>query len=186
MKRPIWLMAGSVLLVTGVALSPAAHADLELKGPDDRRILLKDDGTWRYMDAKDNDQAKDKIKDGGEAVLFLERKIEAGNNCRFVVRLVNNEPYEIRSLVLHYSAYRANGLLYDTVSSRSSFAAMRPGNELRREFEFTGITCPEIARVQVVGGDQCDMDDLNKFSRVKGQCLARVRVVESDLVRFEK
>jgi len=186
MKRPIWLVAASVLLVTGVALSPAAHADLELKGPDDRRILLKDDGTWRYMDAKDNDQAKDKIKDGGEAVLFLERKIEAGNNCRFVVRLVNNEPYEIRSLVLHYSAYRANGLLYDTVSSRSSFAAMRPGNELRREFEFTGIACPDIARVQVVGGDQCDMGDLNKFSRVKGLCLARVRVVESDLMRFDK
>jgi hypothetical protein len=138
------------------------------------------------MDAKDNDQAKGKVNDGGEAVLFLERKIEAGNNCRFVVRLVNNEPYEIRSLVLHYSAYRANGLLYDTVFSRSSFAAMRPGNELRREFEFTGIACPDIARVQVGGGDQCDMGDLTKFSRVKGLCLARVRVVESDLMRFDK
>ena len=186
MKRPIWLVAGSLLLVTGVALPPAARADFELTGPDNRRILLKDDGTWRYMEAKDNDPAKDKIEDGTEAVLSLERKIEAGRNCRFAVRLVNNHPYEIRSLVLHYSAYRANGTLYDTVSSLASFASMRPGNELRREFEFTGIACQDIARVQVIGGDQCNMGDLNKFSGVKGQCLARVRVVESDLVRFDK
>jgi hypothetical protein len=30
------------------------------------------------------------------------------------------------------------------------------------------------------------MGDLYKFSETKGQCLARVRVVESDLVRFDK
>jgi hypothetical protein len=30
------------------------------------------------------------------------------------------------------------------------------------------------------------MGGLQKFSDEKGQCLARVRVVESDLVRFDK
>ena len=56
----------------------------------------------------------------------------------------------------------------------------------RREFEFTGIACQDIARVQVVGGDRCEMGDLHRFSDLKGQCLERVRVVSSDLVRFDK
>jgi hypothetical protein len=63
---------------------------------------------------------------------------------------------------------------------------MRPGDTLIRDIDFNGITCQDIVRVQVAGGDRCDMGDLDKFSGVKGQCLARVRVVESDLVRFDK
>lgn len=186
MKRPSWLMAGRVLLVAGMALSHTAQADFELTGPDDRRILLKDDGTWRYVQAKDKDRADDELKEKGEAVLLLERKIERGSSCRFGLRLTNNVPYEIRSLVLYYSAYRANGVIYDTVSSGSGFASLKPGSSQGREIQFTGIACQDIVRVQVVGGDRCNMGDLHKFSEDKGQCLARVRVVESDLVRFDK
>ena len=186
MRRPVWMVAGSVLLVAGMALSHATRADFELTGPDGRRIMLIDNGTWRYADIKDKEPAEGRGKEEGEAVLQLERKIERGNNCRFVLRLVNNLPYEIRSLVPYYSAYRANGVIYDTVSAASSFAAMKPGDKLVREIDFAGIACQEIVRVQVTGGDRCDMGDLEKFSGTKGQCLARVRVVESDLVRFDK
>ena len=63
---------------------------------------------------------------------------------------------------------------------------MKPGDKLLRDLDFLGIACRDIVRVQVVGGDRCDMGDLDKFSLAKGQCLARVRVVESDLVRFDK
>ena len=168
-----------------MALSHVVRADFEVVGPDGRRILLMDNGAWRYGEAK-GDQSKEKIKEEGEAVLSLERKIERGSNCRFVLRLVNNLPYEIRSLVPYYSAYRADGVIYDTVSTGSSFAAMKPGDKLLRDLDFLGIACRDIVRVQVVGGDRCDMGDLDKFSPVKGQCLARVRVVESDLVRFDK
>ena len=163
-----------------------AQADLEVAAPDGRRILLKDDGTWQYVEATDKDQTEGKAKQEGEAVLTLVRRIERGTNCRFELQLVNNLPYEIRSLVPYYAAYRANGVLYDTVASGSSFAAMRPGDTLRREIEFVGIPCPDIVRVQVVGGDRCSMGDLDKFNATKGQCLARVRVVASDLVRFDK
>ena len=63
---------------------------------------------------------------------------------------------------------------------------MRPGDKQVRDFEFVGIACQEIARVQVVGGDRCVMGDLHKYTDEKGQCLARLRVVASDLVRFDK
>ena len=86
----------------------------------------------------------------------------------------------------YYAAYRADGVIYDTVASGSSFASMKPGDKLIRELDFAGIACRDIVRLQVVGGDRCDMGDLDKFSATDGQCLARVRVVPSDLVRFDK
>ena len=51
---------------------------------------------------------------------------------------------------------------------------------------FRGISCQEIARLQVSGGDRCVMGDLDRFSFDSGVCLSRVRVVESKLVRFDK
>jgi hypothetical protein len=163
-----------------MALSPTALADFEVTGPDGRRILLRQDGTWRYVELRDKDKAPN---------LVLERKIERDRSCRFAVRLTNTLPYEIENLVLYYSAYRADGVIYDTVSAGSAFVSMKPGDKQVREFEFVGLACRDIARVQVVGGDRCNMGDLNRWSdqsQYKGQCLARVRVEESTLVRFDK
>lgn len=175
-----------MLLNDDGALSGSAQADLEVTGPDGRRILLKKDGTWQYLEATVKDRAEAKPEKASEAVLLLERKTERGIGCRFGVRLVNDLPYEISSLVPYYAVYRADGVIYDTVSSPSSFTGLKPGDKQSREFEVRGITCKDIARVQVVGGDQCVMGDLDKYSGEKGNCLARVRVVASDLVRFDK
>jgi hypothetical protein len=180
------MVGATAILALGMALSDPVRGDFELAAPDGRRILLMDNGTWRYAEETDEDQAEGKPKQKGEAVLTLLSRNDYGTNCRFGVQLVNDLPYEIRSFVPYYSAYRANGTLYDTVSSGSSFAAMRPGDVLRREIEFVGIPCRDIVRVQVVGGDRCNMGDLDKFNSTAGQCLARVRVVASDLVRFDK
>jgi hypothetical protein len=186
MKPSNALWASRILLVAGATLAQLAWADVELTAPDGRRVLLKDDGTWRYDDMIVKEKANERSSEGGEAILLLERRVERGNNCRFVVQLVNNLTYEIRNFVPYFSAYRANGVLHDTISSLSAFTILRPGDTQNREIEFTGIACQSIARLQVVGGDRCEMGDLNKFSEAKGQCLARVRVVSSDLLRFEK
>jgi hypothetical protein len=180
------LLASSrtVLLAAGLALACSARADLEVTAPDGRRILLKDNGTWQFVDAPGKDQSGD--APAGEAVLTLERKTDRGVGCRFAVRLVNNLPYEIGSLVPYYAVYRANGVVYDTVASPASFTGMKPGDIQRREFEVRGITCADVARLQVVGGDKCIMGELNKFTEGQGMCLARVRVVPSDIVRFDK
>ena len=185
MTRHPWIAAAAALLFLG-ALAPlsAARADFEVTGPDGRRILLKDDGTWRHLDAAPPEPSKEKPAETGEAVLSLERRTEVGPNCRFGLRLVNDFPYEIQSIVPEFAAYRPNGVLYEIVSV--GFASMKPGNTQYREILFRGITCNEIARVQVTGGDRCVMGDLDRFSNEPGRCLARVRVVPSDLVRFEK
>ena len=141
-----------------------------------RPAPAKDNGTWQYLEAKGKEAADEQIKES-ELILTLERKIERGSNCRFGVRLTNNVPYEVGSLVLYYSAYRANGVMYDTVSS--GFVSVKPGNTQTREIEFAQIPCQAIVQVRVAGGDRCEMGDLNKWSYEKGKCLARVRVMES-------
>ncbi len=167
-----------------MVLSSPAQADFELTRPDGRRVLLKDDGTWQYLESTDKNRAPE--SDKAEAVLRLERKVEGDSGCRLAISLANNLPYEIRSFVPQFSAYRTNGVLYETVFARSAFALLKPGDTQRREVQFTSIACKDIARVEVGGGDRCDMGDLNKWSPANGQCFRRVRVVASDLVRFDK
>ena len=100
------------------------------------------------------------------------------------MNLANRLPYEIVHIVPYFSAHRANGVSYDVVSV--AFQSIRPGDRQERVADFTGIPCREIARVQVIRGDRCEMGDLGRFSDLKGACLARVQVLPSELVRFEK
>lgn len=174
------LLVGTLSLL----LAQACLADFELSTPDGKRVLLKDDGTWSYLDGKDAKSTPEKPKQEGEAVLTLRQMVERGNDCRVVVELVNNLPYEIRSLVPSLSAYRANGIVHETQSV--AFQSIRPSDKLSRSVDFHRVACSDVARVQVTGGDRCEMGELHKFSDAKGQCLAVVRVVPSDLARFEK
>lgn len=183
MRRHVWLTTGLVLLAGALAPYSAARADFEVTAPDGRRILLRDDGTWRYVDA-DKEEAKERPPMTGEAVLTLERRTEMGTNCRFGFRLQNDTNFEIRNIVPTFSVYRTNGILYQ--SRTLAFYSIFPGNSLYREIMFQGIACEEIGRLQVAGGDRCTMGDLDKFSYTAGVCLERVRVVPSELVRFDK
>jgi hypothetical protein len=185
-------------LLLAVLTCPAAlAADMELTTPDGRRVLLKADKTWQYVetaadtaakDGKDaaakDDKAAAAKKDEGEALLSLEGKIAGNRICRFQLKLVNNLPYEIRSLVPELSVYRANDVVYDSVFTGFSF--LKPGDSQMREARFNGIACEDVARVRVGGGDRCEMGELDKFSAVKGKCLALVRVLPSAVVRFDK
>jgi hypothetical protein len=208
-----YVVAAAIAGLGAVAYPPHAVADFELTAPDGRRILLKDDNTWRYLDskdakaapgaaskeavakadaakdgkdkgAKDADKTAEKPKDQGEAVLYLDGKVDGNRICRYQLRLTNNLPYEIRSLVPEFSVYRGNGVMYDSVFMGFSF--LRPGDTQQREIRFDGINCQDVARVKVGGGDRCEMGELDKFSAVKGKCLSLVRVVASEVVRFDK
>jgi hypothetical protein len=183
--RSLLVRAAALLVpVLALALGSACLADTELATPDGRRVLLKDDGTWRYVDAKDKAAPPARDKPEGEAVLVLQQKIERGAHCRVAVQIVNNLPYEIRNIIPYLSAYRASGAMHETVSI--AFHSVRPGDKMAQTVDFSRITCAEITRVQVTGGDRCDMGELHRFSEANGQCLARVRVAPSELARFDK
>src|SRR5262245_60301111 len=146
MSRQRWTNGSSVLLLAMMMLAPTCGADFEATAPDGARILIKDDGTWIRLDKK----AFDGPKEGGEAVLRLEAKTELGVGCRYLFRLQNDLPYEIRSIVPAFFAYRPNGVVYDTQSV--NFNTIRPGDFQTRQIQFLGIACKDIARLQVGGG----------------------------------
>jgi hypothetical protein len=165
------------LLVATLGVSHAAAADFEVAGPDGRRILLKDDKTWRYVEKTEGD------KPAEQALLRIENRVQLGNGCRYGLRLVNNLPYEITSLVPQFSAHQASGVLYETVFK--AFARLRPTDSQYQEIQFR-LACSEITEIKVSGADRCEMGDLDKFSYEKGKCLERVRLGETDFVRFTK
>jgi len=171
-----------------LAALPAARADVEVRGPDGQRILLKDDGTWRALDAKEPAgspaAASAPAAPKQTADLHLLRRVEIPGGCGFALALINNLPYEVRSLVPEFTVLRTGGVAY--TSQVLGFGPVKPGDIFQRDLRVLGIACQDITRLQVGGGDRCDMDDLNKFSDAKGECLARVRVVPSEVITFDK
>ena len=184
MEKPVRLTVSIFVLVALATIANSTRADFEVTGPDGRGILLKEDGTWQYL--QERRPVADSPKPDGEATLVLERMGPYGYGCKLAVRLENKLPYEIRSLIPYYSVYRPDGVIYDTSSGGQGFGSIKPGDTQSREIEFPGIQCKAISRIQVVGGSRCQMGDLDRFSATSEQCLARVRVVRSGLVRFDK
>lgn len=182
MKQRIGIV---VLTLLALSLSPQARADMELVAPDGRKVLLKDDGSWKYLDAKVA-KAGDTKKDAkvAQATLQLESMTQFGPNCSVTLKLTNNLPYEIVQVVPYFSAYRASGVMHQSLGL--GFQNVRPADSRTSVVQFIGIPCNEITRIQVVGGDRCEMDELSKYTPDKGLCLARVKVVSSDLMTFEK
>ena len=178
---------GILLALLALAGTFQVRADMELVAPDGRTVLLKDNGSWSYVDAKaaSTPEAKDsKQTQPEQATLELESRTPFGPNCRVSLRMTNHLNYEIVQVVPYFSAMRANGVMHQSLGR--GFQNVRPTDSKTRVVEFSGIACDDIARIQVVGGDRCEMGELTKFSPDQGQCLARIRVVPSELLTFEK
>jgi hypothetical protein len=178
------MKAWTVLLILALAPFSAARADVEVTAPDGRKVLLKDNGTWSYVEAEKPATEQEKIVVTGEGVMTLEQMVDLGQNCRIGFRLQNDTNYEVRSIVPRFVIYRKNGVAYE--ARTLGFYSINPGNSLYRETLFRGISCEDIGRIQVTGGDRCTMGDLDRFSYEGGACLDRVRVVPSDRVQFDK
>jgi hypothetical protein len=179
-----------LLLALAAGAVGIARADFELTDKKGRRLLLKDNGTWRVLESKESaasaaaaaEKLEPKIEDMIE--LQLLRRFDAAGGCRFDLSLANNFPHEIKNLVPDFIALRANGAVYG--SALTSFAAVKPGESRQRSIQFAGLACNDIAKVQVTGADRCEMGELNKFTESKGKCLSTVKVLPSDLLKFEK
>lgn len=156
----------------------AGAAELEATTSDGRRVLLREDQTWMFLE--DGEDAVDE----GHAELRVSQVFAYPNICKLGLKLINHTPTRIRSLVPQFSAYTPDGILFETVSA--GFASIKPTNYQYREIQFRGIECREIDYVLVHGADRCAMGSLDKFSLAKGACLKRVRVVASDLITIRK
>ncbi len=167
------------LFATLLFISASAHAGMEVITPDGKRALLKDDGTWIYVDALSDGEQKARF-----AYLTVENERAHGRNCTYGLRLQNDLTTEIKDIVLFFAAHNHEGVMYETATR--GFQRIKPTNSQYKEIMFRDISCDDIQYIRVHGGDRCEIGDLNKFSAEKGTCLEQVYVESSDLINIFK
>ena len=163
------------LLVCCLLAGPL-QAAIEAVTSDGRRVRLLDDRTWEYVDEQP----------AAEVPIRLEMTSmqSISNSCVIDLRLHNSATYAIVSLVPQFAAFVGDGVSFQTVFV--PFSNVKPTLSQYQRLTFERISCQEITSVRVQGGDRCTMDDLDKFSPARGDCLSRVTVEPSTLVPFRK
>ncbi|MGB0712299.1 MAG: DUF3157 family protein [Gammaproteobacteria bacterium] len=193
------LALGSALIALMALPTPTLAGFIIATTPDGREVRLKDDSTWEYLDGssstapitapaaggtRDNLAAAPKENDLARLDLTLERVDSRPSSCKLGIRLTNNAAYLVTSIVPRLTAWVSDGKIpYDTQSVE--FSSIKP---LRSEYEtvkFFGIPCEKIDWLQVHGGDRCTLDNLDKFSPNKGECISRVKVIPNDQIEWK-
>lgn len=162
-----------------VSYSSFCLAEMELIAPDGKRILLKDDMTWEYVEVL---KSKDQLE--RYAHLNVVRVENTAGSCRIGFRLRNGLAVEIGSLVLRFSAYTEDDIIYETINR--GFQHIKPTRQQYKEIMFRGLKCKEIKSLRVHGGDHCSSGDLTKYSAKEGECLEKVYVEASDKISIYK
>ena len=150
---------------------------VEVVTPNGRHVLLKDDHTWEYLEVE-------QLPAGESAVLEVVNIKELRDTCDIGFRLTNNLPYMIKSLVPRFSAYTKDNVKFDTRSK--SFNSIKPTRNQYQKVRFIGIGCPDISHIKLHGADRCTMGPFTKFDSGEGECLKRVYVQESNLIKVIK
>lgn len=150
---------------------------VEVVTPKGRHILLKDDFTWEYIEVE-------QLPAGESAVLAVINLKDLGNTCDIGFRLTNNLPYKIKSLVPRFSAYNSDQVMYETRSK--SFNSIKPTGSQFQKVRFIGISCSGISHIKLHGADRCTMGPFTKFDSGEGECLKRIYIQESDLIKVLK
>lgn len=181
------LLRPSAALFLALALcaalaGPLAHAHEEDRisavTSDGRLVELRVDHTWDFVKMEES-------KPDNSAVLTVTEMVEMQDACGLQLRLQNNLPHKIRSLVPRFSVYNKQNVVYESKSQ--SFTAIRPTRNQYKRIQFNGIGCHEIKWVQVHDAARCTIGDVvDMFNEKEGQCLSYIYVEPSDLINISK
>ena len=171
-----------VTLTTGILamlwlLAAPARADTAATTDDGRRVLLRDDNTWEFMQPAAEPEAP-------AMRLQVVSVTDRGGNCVLGLTLHNDAAYVIQSIVPQFEGVTHGGGIHSTVFV--AFSNVKPTQRQYKALVYERFACGNLVEVRVKGGDRCTMDELTKFTPVTGECLRRVQVVPSDLVSIGK
>ena len=171
------LRVGALAALLVALAAPSVYADMELTAPDGRRVLLRDDQTWAWVD----DEAG---APPDHLLLEIVSRLPQSSACRYGLRMTNNLGYALRTIVPQFSTYKAGGVRYETVFVE--FSSLKPTDSQYREITFRGIRCEEVESLRMSGGDRCSMGELNRYSGTPGECLSHVKLAPSTVVDISK
>jgi hypothetical protein len=155
-----------------------ATADLSAVTADGRKVVLRDNGTWAFIQPGNRDDAP------SVATLTLKNKVNLAGGCRLGLTLHNDLSAQIRSLVLRFTAYKGDQLAFETVSR--GYSNVKPTNSQYQQVSFRGIGCDEIRSVSVSAARNCHVGDLTKYSATAKRCLGLIEVAPSSLLPIAK
>jgi len=145
---------------------------------DGRLVELRVDHTWDFVKMEEGDPDK-------SAVLTVTELVEMQDACGLQLRMQNNLPHKIRSIVPRFSVYNKENVVYESKSQ--SFTAIRPTRNQYKRIQFNGIGCHEIKWVRVHDAARCTVGDVvDMFNEEEGQCLSYIHVEPSDLINISK
>lgn len=156
----------------------AAGADITATTSDGREVVLYENGTWVFTRPGEPGDAPQR------ALLTLEKRIELAGGCRLGLRLKNDLPEQVRSLVLRFTAYKGDRIAFETVSRGYSY--IKPTTSQYQEITFRGIDCGEIRSVGVAAARNCHVGELTKYSASDERCLELIEVAPSDVLPIAK
>lgn len=176
-------------LICALSVVGAARAEVEATTDDGRRVLLNDDHTWTFVDGSETEsRAGLPMESGAESddhvVLEVVDFEDVGYGCLVRLKVTNNQGHMIKSLVPQFHALIDGDILYEKLFM--AFSWVKPTRDQSKAITYAGLACADIARIQVVGADRCEMGTLSKHSVEKGECLKRIRVQPSPLVTIGK
>lgn len=166
-----------LLLSLGASAPAVSETDLSALTLDGRRVLLKADNTWEFVETAQGDPAV-------SAVLTVTRIWDMQKACKLQFRLQNNLGYRISNLVPRLSVQNQEGVVYDSKSI--SFSSIKPTNYKYTDVQFGGIGCHEISHVKVYDAARCDMGEIDQWNEEEGQCLSLLYVEPSELINISK
>lgn len=165
-------------LLTLALIGQATVADTTATTSDGREVILRDNGTWSFVQ-EDTDQNTPRV-----ATLTLEKRFDLSRGCRLGLRLHNDLAAQIRTLVLRFTAYKGEQIPFETVSRGYSY--IKPTTSQYQEISFRGIRCDEISSVAVSAARNCHVGELTKYSASAERCLELIEVAPSDRLPLAK
>ena len=121
---------------------------------------------------------------GEAAVLSVVNVSSQATGCHIGLRLTNNLPYPVDMLVLDISAYTERDVMFEELSV--AFQGIKPTLNQYQKVRVSGITCDKVTRLKIHGGDRCRMGPLARMSFDRGECLKKVVVEDSSVMRMSK
>lgn len=170
------ISGGLAVLLWTLIVAPV-DAATDAVTDDGERVRLYDDFTWQYLESEETPTVV-------EITLRVVSKTNQQGSCVLGLKLKNDAPYRIVSLVPQFSALVKGDVPFDNVFV--SFQNVRPTLTQYQEIKFKQVACEDITRVKMHGGDRCNMSDLTKYSPEKGECLKRIDIEPSHLIEISK
>ncbi len=160
-------MGGALLSL--MFMGGAAQADQVLLLPDGQSVILKDDGTWAYIDETIT----------GALTLNFGKTLDQQGRCYAWPRLTNDTDKFIDGVVFEYSTHYDDGLTIKSGSLIYSIIAVGKRSTMQEYMtDYDTAKCSEVAYVQIDGISKCKIDGIQKNSRI---CYELLEVSAEDM-----